>query len=263
MNIIQAIILGIVQGLTEFLPVSSSGHLVLLQQAFGIENNMLLFDTLLHVGTLFSVVVVLWGEIVKILRKPFQKMTGMLIVATIPAVAATLLFEDFITESFEGTFLGVGFLLTALVLTLSEFICEYGRRKNAPMTYPRAIGIGCMQALAIMPGLSRSGSTTAGALMSGVSRENAANFSFLMSIPIILGSVVYQGYDMVKEGIAFDPSMILPTVIGTLCAAASGFFAVRFMLNLIKKRRLYGFAIYTAILGAFVVLDQVALHLIF
>ena len=122
MNIFQAIILGIVQGLTEFLPVSSSGHLVLLQQIFGVECDVIFFDTMLHVGTLLSVVVVLWGEIVKILKKPFQKMTGMLIVATVPAVVVTLLFEDLITESFEGTFLGIGFLLTALVLTLSEFI---------------------------------------------------------------------------------------------------------------------------------------------
>ncbi len=263
MNILQAIILGIVQGLTEFLPLSSSGHLVLIQQIFGVECDVMFFDTMLHVGTLFSVVVVLWSEIVKILRKPFQKMTGMLIVATIPAVVVTLLFEDFITESFEGTFLGIGFLMTALVLTLSEFICEYGRRKNSPMTYLRAIGIGCMQALAIMPGLSRSGSTTAGALMSGVSREEAANFSFLMSIPIILGSVVFQGYGMMKEGIAFEQAMILPTVIGTVCAAISGFFAVKFMLNLIKKHRLYGFAVYTALLGIFVLLDQMVLHLVF
>ena len=131
------------------------------------------------------------------------------------------------------------------------------------MTYPRALGIGCMQAIAIMPGLSRSGSTVAGALMTGVNREKAANFSFLMSIPIILGSVVYQGYDMVKEGIAFDTGMILPSIVGTICAAISGFFAVKFMLNLIKKRRLYGFAIYTAVLGVFVVLDQVVLHLVF
>lgn len=263
MSILQAAILGIIQGLTEFLPVSSSGHLVLFQQIFGVECDVLLFDTLLHVGTLFSVVIVLWSEIIKILKRPFQKLTGMLIVATIPAVAATLLFNDFVTESFEGTFLGVGFLATAFVLLLSELISEYGRKKQADMTYPRALGVGCMQALAIMPGLSRSGSTMAGALMTGVSREDAANFSFLMSIPIILGSVVYQGYDIVKEGVGFDQSLLIPSLVGMLCAAVSGFFAVKFMMNLIKKHRLFGFAIYTAILGAVVVFDQCVTHLVF
>lgn len=263
MSIFEAIFLGIVQGLTEFLPVSSSGHLVLFQQIFGVECDVMLFDILLHVGTLFAVVVVLWSEIVKILKKPFQKLTGMLVVATIPAVAATLFFEDFITEAFEGALLGAGFLATAFVLMLSELISEYGKQKQAEMTYPRALGVGCMQALAILPGLSRSGSTMAGSLMTGVNREDAANFSFLMSIPIILGSVVYQGYGMLTEGIAFEQSMLIPSLVGMLCAAVSGFFAVKFMLNLIKKHRLFGFAIYTALLGIAVVLDQCVLHLVF
>ena len=264
MNIFEAIFLGIVQGLTEFLPVSSSGHLVLFQQIFGVECDVMMFDILLHVGTLFAVVIVLWSEIVKILRKPFQKLTGMLVVATIPAVLVTLLFEDFITAAFEGALLGFGFLLTSVVLVLSEFLSARAKEKQAAnMTYPRAIGVGCMQALAIMPGLSRSGSTIAGSLMTGVSREEAANFSFLMSIPIILGSVVFEGYGMLKDGIAFDSSLILPSVVGTLFAAASGFFAVKFMLNLIKKHRLFGFAIYTAALGTLVLVDQFLLHLVF
>lgn len=263
MNIFEAIFLGIVQGLTEFLPVSSSGHLVLFQRIFGVECDVMMFDILLHVGTLFAVVIVLWSEIVKILRKPFQKLTGMLIVATVPAVLATLFFEDFITEAFEGALLGVGFLATSFVLLLSEIISKYGKKKNAPLTYPRALGAGCMQALAIMPGLSRSGSTIAGSLMTGVSRENAANFSFLMSIPIILGSLVYEGYGMIKDGIAFDQSLIFPSLVGMIFAAVSGFFAVKFMLNLIKKHRLYGFVIYTAILGTAVILDQTLLHLVF
>ena len=262
MNIFEAIFLGIVQGLTEFLPVSSSGHLVLFQQIFGVECDVMMFDTLLHVGTLFAVVVVLWGEIVKILRKPFQKLTGMLIVATIPAVVVTLLFEDFITESFEGALLGYGFLATSVVLVLSEILSKR-KKATVPMTYPRALGAGCMQALAIMPGLSRSGSTIAGSLMTGVSREEAANFSFLMSIPIILGSVVFQGYGMVKDHVAFDSSLLLPSLVGMIFAAVSGFFAVKFMMNLIRKHRLFGFAVYTATLGIAVILDQTLLHLVF
>ncbi len=261
MSIIESIVLGIVQGLTEFLPVSSSGHLVLLQKIFGIEGNVIFFDTMLHVGTLAAVIVVLWKDIVGIFKQPITKLFGMLVVATIPAVVLTLLLNDYIDAAFEGKFLGYGFLLTTAVLVIGELISKHASDKGEPVTYGRAIVIGCMQAAAIMPGLSRSGSTMAGGLITGLSRAKAATFAFLMSIPVILGSVVYQGYDIVKEG-AFDSSILLPSIIGMIFAAISGFFAVKFMLALIQKRRLYGFAIYTAALGIFVLLDQFVLGLI-
>ena len=260
-DIIKAIILGIVQGLGEFLPISSSGHLVLIQKIFGVECDVLFFDTMLHVGTFVAVVVVLWSEVKKILKKPIQKMTGMLIVATIPAVILTLLFNDYIDSVFEGAYLGIGFLLTTLVLLLGEVLPQLIKRDSNEVTYPKSIVMGCMQGIAILPGLSRSGSTIAGGLVCGLKRETAANFAFLMSIPTIIGSIVYQGYGIIKEG-TFDTSIILPSLVGMVFAAISGYFAVRFMLNLIKKHRLYGFAIYTGALGLFVLLDQLAFHLI-
>ncbi len=259
MSILDSIVLGIVQGLTEFLPVSSSGHLVLLQNVFGISEPQLFFDTMLHLGTLFAVVIVMWQSIVDIFRNFFSKMTLFLIIATVPAVAAALLFGDFFEGAFAGTYLGYGFLLTACVLTLSELISKRMRRKS-DLNIGNTLAMGVMQAVAIFPGVSRSGSTIAGGLSAGVDRRKAASFSFLMSIPVILGSVVLQGAKVIKNA----PASVdwLPTIIGTVCAAVSGYFAVKFMLALISKKRLYGFAVYVAVLGIFVLLDQNLLKLI-
>lgn len=262
MSVIAALILGIVQGLTEFLPVSSSGHLVLFQKILGVEGDMLFFDTLLHVGTLVAVVVVLWSEILAILKNIFGKKTWLLVIATVPAVVVTLLFEDFITDSFEGQYLGIGFIITSLLLTGSELLFANRKVKKADVGYLEATGMGVMQAVAIFPGISRSGSTLAGGLAMGVERSAATKFSFLMTIPVILGSVVFQGYDLLKTGVgAAIP--VIPTIVGVIAAAVSGFVAVKGMLKIMRSKKLYGFAIYTAILGVLVLLDQLVLHLVF
>jgi undecaprenyl-diphosphatase len=240
-----------VQGLTEFLPVSSSGHLVLLQNVFGFSEPQLFFDTMLHLGTLIAVVVVMWKSILDLFRKPIRLV--YLVIATLPAVAITLLLKDFIEGTFTGKYLGYGFLLTAIFLTAAELLSNRiskRRQVNAGV----ALGMGVMQAIAIFPAVSRSGSTIAGGLALGVGRREAAAFSFLMSIPAILGSVVLQGYEVVKAQTI--PADILPTVIGTACAAVTGFFAIKFMMALISKKKLYGFAIYVALLGILVLLDQ-------
>lgn len=259
MGILEAVLLGIVQGLTEFLPVSSSGHLVLLQNIFGISEPQLFFDTMLHLGTLFAVVIVMWQSIVDIFKNFFSKMTLFLVIATIPAVIAQLLFGDVFEGAFSGTYLGYGFLLTACILALSEVISQRANKKRK-INMGSSITMGIMQAVAIFPGVSRSGSTIAGGLVSGIDRKKAASFSFLMSIPVILGAVLLQGVKIVKETpINID---IFPVLIGTVCAAVSGYFAVKFMLALISKKRLYGFAIYVAALGVFVILDQYLLKTI-
>ena len=268
MNIINAIILGIVQGLTEFLPVSSSGHLVLLQKIFKIQEPSLFFDTMLHVGTLLAVVTVLWKDIFEILKKPIQKLTGFLILATIPAVIAALLFKDAIEEIFTtGKLLGVCFLITAALLVTAELL---SRRKNsaaaqpdengAKMTWLHALFIGVMQALAIPPGISRSGATISGSLFCKLDRNFAARFSFLMSIPAILGAVVMQTKDLVKhgstEGAQFGTAAI---ITGTITAGIVGFFAVKFMLKIIREKSLFGFAIYTGVLGVVVLVLQMTM----
>lgn len=259
MSILESIVLGIVQGLTEFLPVSSSGHLVLLQNIFGISEPQLFFDTMLHFGTLIAVVIVMRKNIIDLFRNFFSKFTLYLIIATIPAVVFALLFRDFFEGAFTGMYLGYGFLLTACVLSISEILAKRVAKKRELKT-GSAVSMGLMQALAIFPGVSRSGSTIAGGLAWGIDRKKAASFSFLMAIPIILGSVILQGVDIVR-----DTSIVidwLPTIIGTVCAAVSGYFAVSFMLALISKKKLYGFAVYVAILGTFVLLDQYVLGLI-
>jgi len=257
MGVLESIVLGIVQGLTEFLPVSSSGHLVLLQNIFGISEPQLFFDTMLHLGTLIAVVVVMWQNILDLFRKPVRLV--FLVIATLPAIIVTLLFKDFIESTFTGRYLGYGFLLTAVFLTVAEILSarvEKRRKVNASA----ALGMGVMQAVALFPGVSRSGSTIAGGLALGVGRREAAAFSFLMSLPAILGSVVLQGYDIVKAQAV--PVDILPTIIGMVCAAVSGFFAIKFMIALVSKKKLYGFAVYVALLGIWVLLDQYVFGLI-
>ena len=257
MGILESIVLGIVQGLTEFLPVSSSGHLVLLQNVFGLSEPQLFFDTMLHLGTLVAVVVVMWQSILDLFRKPIRLL--YLVIATLPAIIVTMLLKNFIESTFTGRYLGYGFLLTAVFLTGAELLSAR-IQKRRKVQAGAALGMGVMQAVALFPGVSRSGSTIAGGLVLGVGRREAAAFSFLMSLPAILGSVVLQGYEVFKEQAL--PADILSTVIGTACAAVSGFFAIKFMIALVSKKKLYGFAVYVAVLGIWILLDQYVFHLI-
>lgn len=258
MSILEAIVLGIVQGLTEFLPVSSSGHLVLLHNVFGVSEPQLFFDTMLHLGTLVAVFIVMWEQIISLFKPPFYKM-GYLIVATIPAVIYALLFNDFVERAFTGFLLGYSFLLTALLLTAAEIISARIKKRSELKTGTAAV-MGLMQVVGTLPGVSRSGSTIAGGLFCGIDRKQAAAFSFLMSIPAIIGAVLFQGIKLVKEPII--DFQWLPTVIGTVCAAAAGYFAIKFMLALITRKRLYGFAVYVAVLGILVLLDKYILGII-
>jgi len=274
-NIFTAIVLGVIQGLTEFLPVSSSGHLVLFQKIFGIEEPALLFDTMLHVGTLVAVFAVLWKDIWAILKKIFQPLTAYLIIATIPTVIFALAFRAPIEKLFEtGQFLGVCFLITSALLAAAELLSKRaaaggnaggGLKKPGEMNWLDALVIGIMQAVAIIPGVSRSGATLSGALSRGLNRDFAARFSFLLSIPAILGAAVLQLKDVVKSGetAAGDGIGMAAMITGTLSAAIVGFFAVRLMLKIVREKSLWGFAIYTGILGVLVLIDQAAAHLVF
>lgn len=267
MSIVEAVILGVVQGLTEFLPVSSSGHLVLLQRIFGISESALLFDTLVHGGTLAAVLVVLWPDIWGILRRPVQPLLGFLILGTIPAVAVALLFKDRIEAAFaSGAFLGFAFLVTAAFLTGSHLLAKRANRIRGQeeMDWMDALIIGVLQAVAIVPGVSRSGSTLSGALSRRLDKGFAARFSFLLSIPAILGALILQIRDLIKAPSAttgLDVAIgggIGPAALaaGTFAAAMVGFFSIRLMLKIVRERSLLGFALYTAILGVLVLVDQ-------
>jgi undecaprenyl-diphosphatase len=271
MNVFEAIVLGAVQGLTEFLPVSSSGHLVLLQKIFGISEPVLLFDTMVHVGTLIAVFIVLREDIWAILRRIVQPLTGCLILATIPTVIAALVFKDLIEEAFESAaFLGFSFLFTALALLASEFVSRRSAhaKPQAAMNWFDALVIGICQAIAIIPGVSRSGLTLSGALSRRLNRDFAARFAFLLSIPAILGALVLQLKDIVGGGGAANSVSAAgigpaPMIAGTLTAAVIGFFSIKFMLKIVKTRSLRGFALYVAILGVLVLADQHFGHFFF
>ena len=268
MSIINAIILGIVQGLTEFLPVSSSGHIVLLQQIFGITEGSLFFGTMLHAGTLVSVFVVLWKDIWAILKKLIQPLTGYIILGTIPAVIAALLFGDQIENAFDtGQFLGFCFLGTSALLVIAEQVSKRATNPKKPqeMTWKDSLVVGIMQAIAIIPGISRSGATITGALIRKLDRDFAARFSFLLSIPAILGAVVLHTKDLVTGAGETSGESIgaVAVIAGTVTAAIVGFFAIKFMLKIIREKSLYGFAIYTGVLGILVLVDQFATQFVF
>jgi undecaprenyl-diphosphatase len=262
MGILESIILGIVQGLTEFLPVSSSGHLVLLQNIFGMSEPQLFFDVMLHVGTLVAVVVVLWKDIVEIFKNILGKKTWLLVVATVPAVVATILFKDFFESTFGGKYLGFEFIVTGILLTVAESVYEHvSMRKYNDINYIDAIIMGVGQAFAIFPAVSRSGATIAAGLMRGMERKTVAKFAFLMSIPGILGACVLEGVDAVKGGLSNVDW--IGTGLGVIFAFAAGFIAVKFMISFVSQKKLYGFAIYTLVLGALVILDQFVFNIFF
>ena len=264
MNALIAAILGLIQGLCEFLPVSSSGHLLLAEKLFGIKDGGYFFTVLLHLGTLAAVLLVYRKRIIEMILHPVKQFKYWLwmIVATVVTVAMALAFDDVIDEAGSGKVLGFCFLLTALLLLLTDIM---RRRTRAGMTVPtmkwyHAVLIGFMQGVAILPGVSRSGATITGATACRLTREDSAEFSFLLSIPAILGGAVLEIPKAIAEGTANVPAV--SCVVGIVVAAVSGYFAVRFMIHLITKRSLIGFSIYTAALGVFVLLDQFVLHLI-
>jgi undecaprenyl-diphosphatase len=269
MDIVTAIVLGAVQGITEFLPVSSSGHLVLLQKVFGISEPALFFDTMVHAGTLAAVFVVLRRDIWAILRRIWQPLTFFLVLATLPAVFFALVFRNLIETAFEsGKLLGFAFLITSALLTMSELLAKRagaaggGLKKAGEMNWLDALIIGALQAAAIIPGVSRSGSTLSGALSRGLDRDFAARFSFLLSIPAILGALVLQAKDLTKSAAGTGGIGVTAIAAGTLSAAIVGFFAVRLMLKIVREKSLFGFAVYTAVLGTLALIDQFGTHFV-
>ena len=240
----QSLILGLMQGLTEFLPVSSSGHLVLVEKLMHVQTEELFFfNIMLHVGTLAAVFIYYWSDIVALLKKPFQKMTLMLIIATIPAVVVTVLFGDKVEAAFSGKYLGFCFLVTAIILFASEYFA-YNRypRPLAKMNWLDAVVIGVAQAFAIFPGISRSGSTIAAALTQGIDRREAGKFSMLMSSIAIVGSVVLEAPKVISSGLV--GVSVGSLVGGMLAAAISGYFAIGLLMFVLKKGGLRWFSFY-------------------
>ena len=260
MSIWEAILLGIIQGFTEFLPVSSSGHLVLFEKILNISTPTLTFNVAVHFATLISVCAVFWKDILAILKKPIQKLTLWLIIATIPAAIAGVLLND-LFEGFNdsGVTLGIGYLITACFLIISSKL-KPGTMEKENMKWYDALFIGIMQMVAIVPGISRSGSTLTGGLFRKVKKEDAVKFAFLLSIPVILGGFLLETYDAVKAG--FENIEILPIFFGMIFAGVSGFFAIKIFVKTVLKGKIQYFAYYVAILGIFCILDQFVFNVV-
>lgn len=264
MNWIQALILGVVQGLTEYLPVSSSGHLTILSNFFGIAGaDNLELTVAVHVATVLSTLVILWKEIDWILMGLFKfkmndetKYALNILVSMIPVGIVGVFFKDKVEEAFGAGLLIVGVMLcvTSILLVFSYYAKP---RQKEHISLWDAFVIGVAQACAVLPGLSRSGSTIATGLMLGDKKEKLAQFSFLMVIPPILGEALLDILKAIKGEEAFGGSVdIFPLVIGFVAAFLSGCFACKLMINLVKKGKLLYFGIYCAIVGVAVLIYQ-------
>lgn len=259
MTILQAAILGLVQGLAEFLPVSSSGHLLLTRMIMGISDETgayIMLDVLLHAGTLLAVIIVFWKDWWAILKNPFRSKTLLLLfIASLPALLVVVLFGDIVDQFFTGWFLGVSFLVTAVFLLIAEWVSGKQTRRTSKPDFKHAIAMGTMQAIALLPGVSRSGSTLTGGLLSGLDRKSGAKFAFMMSAPAIVGSLLFEAKDAIEEGYLAQLELV-PTIVGMVVAAVSGYLAIRFMLRLINKVTLNWFALYVALLGLIILTLQ-------
>lgn len=268
---LQTIILGIVQGLSEFLPISSSGHLVLLQRIFGMPETGLLLEILLHVGSLVAVLAVFYHDIIEMLRHPFKSSAvRMLIVATVPALIVAVLFEKSLETLFGGWFLGISFLITSCALFASEWLAGRinvgARRKKDSLNdirYGQALTVGIAQAVAIIPGISRSGSTIVAGIGTGITRQTAAKFSFLMGAIATLGSLILKMKDFLGAESAVFEGGWAAMLAGVLVSAVCSYLAIRWMLQLITRVSLKWFGLYTGLLGIIILCDQLFFGVVF
>lgn len=262
----QALILGVVQGLTEFLPVSSSGHLMLVRELLGIDGEGFLdFTVAVHFATVLSTLVVFWKVIWDLLKGLFKFQYNdqtdyvcKILVSMIPVAVVGLFFKDKV-ESFFGegvAVVGVCLLVTAALLFLSDFLTariRYNNNYRNGISYWQAFVVGLAQALAVAPGLSRSGTTIATGLVSGVKRENMAQFSFLMVLIPIIGEQLLSSLDMIlapMDGMPLPPSVgAVPLLVGAAAAFLSGLFACKVMISIVRKAKLKWFALYCAVVG--------------
>lgn len=274
MDILQGIIIGIVQGLTEFLPVSSSAHLVFIQKLLGVESS-LAFDTFLHLGTLIAVLWFFRWDIIKMLKSwwlsigdllqgrfwkcfkedPYKRLAWYVILATIPVAIVGVLFEDAIDSLFAGALYVPAFFLfvTGTILYLSQRMASGNVNLNN-ISKKEALWMGLGQACAILPGLSRSGTTIAAGLTIGLEKEFAAKFSFILSIPAIFGAFILQLKDI---GSALDVNF-LPVFLGFVASIGAGYLAIKWMLDLIQNKSLDIFAYYCWAMGIIVFMGSIA-----
>lgn len=284
MSFVEAIIMGVIQGLTEFLPVSSSGHLAITRNILGLELDSILFEVLLHMGTLVAIVAVYYKDVLELIAGGFsiigkciryiyikgsnmilhenrkvppiinhehQKFVMLIIVASIPTAIIGLLLENTITKAFNILLIpGICLLITGGLLYTTNKIPS-GSKKEGKTTYKDAALVGVFQGLAGLPGISRSGSTIVAGLLRGFNKEFAVKFSFLMSLPAVIGAMLLQLKDMTLRTI---PSVIsAPYLAGTAISALVGYICIKFLIRLIKQNKLHYFAYYCFAVGLIVI----------
>lgn len=250
MNLLKALLLGLVQGLTEFLPVSSSGHLVLVNYLLKVDTGSIAFEVAVHLGTLLAVLIYFRNDLLMVIRDffaggPGRRVGWMLIAGTIPTAIIGFAFKDTFEALFDAPrFAAAGLLITSVLLLIAERL-QRGERELTGIRLLDALLVGLFQGMAIMPGISRSGSTISAALLTGMSRDAAARFSFLLSIPAILGAGLLE----IGEFAAMPHEMVVPSLAGVLTSAVSGYIAIGLLMAVLRKGRLYYFSIYTAVVG--------------
>lgn len=276
MDIIQAVIIGLIQGLTEFLPISSSTHLIFAQHFLGVAEPSLTFDVLLHLATLIAVIAYFWRDILmmvisffeslidlvkgnfitEVKKDQYKKLTWLIIIGSIPVAIVGYFFN----ESLETLYFGLS--VPAFFLIITGFILYYSQRMNSGeidlknMTIKETIIIGCAQACALIPGLSRSGNSIAAGLFMGLDKEFAAKFSFILSIPVILGAAGFK----IKD-IAITNAEVIPWIAGFLVALIVAYLTINFLLKLIRERSLDIFAYYCWIVGIIILVGSLAFGL--
>jgi len=267
MNWLEALILGVIQGLTEFLPVSSSGHLEIGHALLGTsgEDN-LSFAVLVHAATVLSTLVVLWREVAQLFVGTFttpkwnkeKDYVAKILVSMIPVFIVGMFFKDEVEALFGNGLLLVGIclLITAALLALSEWLQKKRQSKGHEVGYKDAFIIGLAQACAVLPGLSRSGTTIATGLLCGVKKESVAQFSFLMVLIPILGEALLDGIKIMQGKVTSELDLV-PAIVGFVAAFVTGCLACRFMLEVVRRQRLVWFAAYCAIIGATAILATV------
>ncbi|MBA4336947.1 undecaprenyl-diphosphatase UppP [bacterium] len=264
MNIFEALFLGILQGITEFLPISSSGHLVIGESLLGLEvESLKSFDVVVHLGTFAAIIIYFWKDVVGLFKglfsyiglmkksssnKEYQSLIAYIIIGTLPAIIIGLSMGDAIDFVFRNTFyVGLWMIIVGEVFLLSEWALKKFKNEEG-LNWKKALFIGMAQAVALIPGVSRSGSTIAAGLFQGITREKAARFSFLLALPAILGAGLLTGIKEVKSG-EFNVEFA-PLIVGFVSAAVAGFASVYFLMKFLKNHSLNVFAYYLFAMGA-------------